>query len=383
MADEQLRVWLDRALLAYTALAVEGATATRRRTINFSDAFKLTDDEANNRTDVEIDPAGTVAAGGYKLTRAAEPQPDGYIAINGVTFNGTLDQVIAIGHNAGVPNRADTSKLGFWLQLELDFEPTEGADHLSEFFVTWISADGNTILRPMGCTVNHTTELADPGMSGRCVFTAEDNEDVNMRIERNGDIVSARTDSKGFVAEGTNRNILSADKSGAGGYQVILKSLNDTKLQFVNAFAELSFDLATDFLVRPKMSAGVNVPANQYIFAGSTQLLGVDNFAEVIVGSSANLMILTASNGGGHGIFFDIGGINATARNEGWSIGNGSTGVGAGLLLDLVSTTRALGIPSGTNAQMTAITPARPAAFIDTTNNKLNVYVGGAWVAVH
>ena len=62
----------------------------------------------------------------------------------------------------------------------------------------------------------------------------------------------------------------------------------------------------------------------------------------------------------------------------------GTTSPNASALLDITSTTKGFLPPRMTNAQMVAIaTPAAGLVVYDTTNNKLNVYDGTNWVAVH
>jgi hypothetical protein len=66
------------------------------------------------------------------------------------------------------------------------------------------------------------------------------------------------------------------------------------------------------------------------------------------------------------------------------SIGNANNAANASSILDLTSTTKGFLPPRMTNAQMVAIaTPAAGLVVYDTTNNKLNVYDGTNWVAVH
>lgn len=68
----------------------------------------------------------------------------------------------------------------------------------------------------------------------------------------------------------------------------------------------------------------------------------------------------------------------------GSSVGIGTTTPNASALLDVSSTTRGFAPPRMTNAQMVAITtPVAGLMVYDTTNNKLNVYDGTNWVAVH
>ena len=72
-----------------------------------------------------------------------------------------------------------------------------------------------------------------------------------------------------------------------------------------------------------------------------------------------------------------------TATSTG-NVGIGTTSPNASALLDVSSTTRGFLPPRMTNAQMVAIaTPAAGLVVYDTTNNKLNVYDGTNWVAVH
>ena len=66
------------------------------------------------------------------------------------------------------------------------------------------------------------------------------------------------------------------------------------------------------------------------------------------------------------------------------SIGKGGTAAVASSIVELSSTTKGFLPPRMTNAQMVAIaTPASGLVVYDTTNNKLNVYDGTNWIAVH
>jgi hypothetical protein len=66
------------------------------------------------------------------------------------------------------------------------------------------------------------------------------------------------------------------------------------------------------------------------------------------------------------------------------SVGVGTSTINASAILQADSTTKGMLPPRMTNAQMVAIgTPASGLMVYDTTNNKLNVYDGTNWVAVH
>jgi hypothetical protein len=66
------------------------------------------------------------------------------------------------------------------------------------------------------------------------------------------------------------------------------------------------------------------------------------------------------------------------------NIGMGTNTPNASALLDVSSTTKGFLPPRMTNAQMVAIaTPAAGLVVYDTTNNKLSVYDGSTWIAVH
>jgi hypothetical protein len=80
---------------------------------------------------------------------------------------------------------------------------------------------------------------------------------------------------------------------------------------------------------------------------------------------------------------------NRFSNNHVFTITSGGASVGASSLnasavLEATSTTKGFLPPRMTNAQMTAIgTPAAGLVVYDTTNNKLSVYNGSAWIAVH
>ena len=91
--------------------------------------------------------------------------------------------------------------------------------------------------------------------------------------------------------------------------------------------------------------------------------------------------------GNGHILRSGISGGAALARLDtggSLSIGKGTSAAVASSILELSSTTKGFLPPRMTNAQMVAITsPATGLVVYDTTNNKLNVYDGTNWVAVH
>ena len=75
---------------------------------------------------------------------------------------------------------------------------------------------------------------------------------------------------------------------------------------------------------------------------------------------------------------------NILAPNSSGNVGIGTATPNASALLDVSSTTKGFLPPRMTNAQMVAIaTPAAGLVVYDTTNNKLSVYDGATWIAVH
>jgi hypothetical protein len=94
------------------------------------------------------------------------------------------------------------------------------------------------------------------------------------------------------------------------------------------------------------------------------------NYDAIVFGSSIN-----AASGS-----LETGGMYLVSN----SLGIGIATPNASALLDVSSTTKGFLPPRMTNAQMVAIvTPAAGLVVYDTTNNKLNVYDGTNWVAVH
>lgn len=108
-------------------------------------------------------------------------------------------------------------------------------------------------------------------------------------------------------------------------------------------------------------------------------------------GSGANSTRINTNNGYGYNWGLNIGadgtrvmqiftGGNVTFEKN---VSNTSTN-NSSALVTLNSTTQGFLPPRMTNAQMVAIaTPAAGLVVYDTTNNKLNVYDGTAWIAVH
>jgi hypothetical protein len=94
------------------------------------------------------------------------------------------------------------------------------------------------------------------------------------------------------------------------------------------------------------------------------------NYDAIVFGSSIN-----AASGS-----LETGGMYLVSN----SLGIGTATPNASSLLDITSTTKGFLPPRMTNAQMVAIvTPATGLMVYDTTNNKVNVYDGSAWTALH
>jgi hypothetical protein len=85
-------------------------------------------------------------------------------------------------------------------------------------------------------------------------------------------------------------------------------------------------------------------------------------------------------SGSNYHIFYGFGGY---ATSGSGTFGD-NVAANASAVLEAKSTTKGFLPPRMTNAQMVAIaTPAAGLVVYDTTNNKLNVYDGTNWVAVH
>jgi len=99
-----------------------------------------------------------------------------------------------------------------------------------------------------------------------------------------------------------------------------------------------------------------------------------------ILTAAADWRSIQWSNNTGFGLYG-----SGTATNYlGGTLGIGTTSPNASAILQADSTTKGMLPPRMTNAQMVAIgTPASGLMVYDTTNNKLNVYDGTNWVAVH
>jgi hypothetical protein len=90
----------------------------------------------------------------------------------------------------------------------------------------------------------------------------------------------------------------------------------------------------------------------------------------------------TAANSNGGDFIIELPSGTGTGRQG--SVIIGGTSPNASAILELSSSTKGFLPPKGTNAQMLAIaSPVSGLVFYDTTNNKLNVYDGTNWVAVH
>ncbi len=99
-----------------------------------------------------------------------------------------------------------------------------------------------------------------------------------------------------------------------------------------------------------------------------------------ILTAAADWRSIQWSNNTGFGLY----GSGTSTNYLGGTLGIGTTSPNASAILQADSTTKGMLPPRMTNAQMVAIvTPASGLMVYDTTNNKLNVYDGTNWVAVH
>ena len=153
---------------------------------------------------------------------------------------------------------------------------------------------------------------------------------------------------------------------------------------------ELRLDNATTGVINlysatPEIRFSVGDPTGYRIYRSSTNMI-INSGGGIIQQIGGNqAYTLDASNGhifrtalsGGAGLMrLDTGGS--------LSIGKGTAAAVASSIVELSSTTKGFLPPRMTNAQMVAIaTPATGLVVYDTTNNKLNVYDGTNWVAVH
>lgn len=116
--------------------------------------------------------------------------------------------------------------------------------------------------------------------------------------------------------------------------------------------------------------------------SGSGTLGGINTASMVNIFSQSGPLMLYANS---QNIYFATTTSSLfTLSHSNQNIGIGTTSPNASALLDVSSTTKGFLPPRMTNAQMVAIaTPAAGLVVYDTTNNKLNVYDGTNWVAVH
>jgi len=128
-------------------------------------------------------------------------------------------------------------------------------------------------------------------------------------------------------------------------------------------------------------------------FSGGGYYIGRTSTSVELV-SGGNIAFYIGANQGygldatnGHIFRTALSGGSALARLDtggSLSIGKGTAAAVASSILELSSTTKGFLPPKMTNAQMVAIvSPVAGLVVYDTTNNKLNVYDGTNWVAVH
>jgi hypothetical protein len=180
----------------------------------------------------------------------------------------------------------------------------------------------------------------------------------------------------------TNGNFFIGSSPVDGGYK--LDVLGTTRI----SGTELRLDNATTGVINlysatPEIRFSVGDPTGYRIYRSSTNMI-INSGGAIIqqIGGNSAYQI-DATNG--HLLRSAIAGGAALARlTTGGNFMVGTTIDVASAILQLNSTTKGFLPPRMTNAQMVAITsPATGLVVYDTTNNKLNVYDGTNWVAVH
>lgn len=159
------------------------------------------------------------------------------------------------------------------------------------------------------------------------------------------------------------------------------------RLQFggtTNAFPALKRNGAALEVRLADDSAFANITANKLTVSGSASagdIVSLNNDMSFKAGYYFRLIATSDSNSIVLGSDYD--GANVFTY-VGRRLVVGAASINASAILQADSTTKGFLPPRGSNAQMLAIaTPATGLVFYDTTNNKLNVYDGTNWVAMH
>jgi hypothetical protein len=196
--------------------------------------------------------------------------------------------------------------------------------------------------------------------AGGYFMTFYSNNSERMRLTPSGRLLIGTTTESTYILDvnGTARVNGVATFSNANGLltNVINKFDQNNPLQIYTAYNNINA------IIEFWGGSGARLQYNT-----SSRVLFPSINADISIGTSS----LKFNNIFGTNGYYDVVGIGTTSPN-------------ASALLDLTSTTKGFLPPRMTNAQMVAIaTPAAGLVVYDTTNNKLNVYDGTNWVAVH
>lgn len=242
------------------------------------------------------------------------------------------------------------------------------------------------------------------------IILADGQGNQRLRIPSTGNVLIGTTTDAGYKLDvnGTARvqnnsfvQIRAQSTASSGGIEFIPSSGNAYELQATTSSTFILYDrtsAAQRLTVNSSgyLGIGISTPVAQLdvnggiIAYGTVPATRASSLINDYYSGVARISAIGA-NGSTHGVItFNTAPSGTPTLTERMRItGDGIVAIGtsspnASALLDISSTTKGFLPPRMTNAQMTAIgTPASGLMVYDTTNNKLNVYDGTNWVAVH
>lgn len=280
------------------------------------------------------------------------------------TASGTIgnSQIFDNGTDVGIRTASPSSTLELYKSSGPNYlYLTNGASgSLNGVLIRWNSVDY------MGMTGNvNSGEFKIGGFnSGGYFMTFYSNNAERMRLTPSGRLLIGTSTESTYILDisGTTR---------ISGTELRLDNATTGVINLYSNTPVIQFSAGTgDGYSIGRTSTNMNIKSNGAIVMhiGGNQAYTLD--------ASNGHIFRTALSGGAGLMRLDTGGS--------LSIGKGTAAAVASSIVELSSTTKGFLPPRMTNAQMVAIaTPATGLVVYDTTNNKLNVYDGTNWVAVH
>lgn len=299
--------------------------------------------------------------------------------MTGTTFSGTTN-----GVNLGFYNQnssaGTTDRFDFGFSGDAVANTAGVVSHLA-LVRTFAAAAGSANFRPLNIAYTINNSGAQTGTATgiflNATETALNGMTHNLMDLQRGGVSQFRVDRLGDVRGNSF--------TGSGYFSIVSEQ-------------RINFGIAPNRTILAPIGDGVfRITNGAETDFGRLQFGGITNAFPALKRNGAALEVRLADDSGFADLSAKILNLSSTAFIGGNSNVSGASGAIAGLIagagfgsrnasaiLQADSTTMGFLPPRGTNAQMLAIaTPATGLVFYDTTNNKLNVYDGTNWVAMH